>query len=135
MCIRDRAKADQALQVQIDALKKFEEATGKKFDSLQGQLDAMKKELANLGSKEEIENLLKKANEEMQKEVSDQLNTLLGCLLYTSRHSYQFFRILSQPFSRHGHSGDKPTLEHRRGILPPFPVGSLFSDADGGTTG
>lgn len=78
--VEARAKADQALQVQIDALKKFEEATGKKFDSLQGQLDAMKKELANLGSKEEIENLLKKANEEMQKEVSDQLNTLLGVL-------------------------------------------------------
>lgn len=65
--VEARAKADQALQVQIDALKKFEEATGKKFDSLQGQLDAMKKELANLGSKEEIENLLKKANEEMQR--------------------------------------------------------------------
>ena len=78
--VEARAKADQALQVQIDALKKFEEATGKEFDSLQGQLDAMKKELANLGSKEEIENLLKKANEEMQKEVSDQLNTLLGVL-------------------------------------------------------
>lgn len=73
-------KADEALQIQINALKKFEEATGSNFRALQDQLDSMKESLANLGSKDEIEALLKTANEKMQEEVSDQLNTLLGVL-------------------------------------------------------
>lgn len=78
--IAAREKADEALQIQINALRKFEEATGQNFKELQDELDDMRKSLANLGSKEEIENLLKTANEKMQEEVSDQLNTLLGVL-------------------------------------------------------
>lgn len=78
--IKAREKADNALATQIEALKKFEEATGTKFEGVAADLKEIRAELANLGSKEEIEKLLKEANEKVQKEVGDQLNTLMGVL-------------------------------------------------------
>lgn len=78
--VDEQAKAIKAMQIQLDALAKFEKATGKDLTSIKGDISTMQSQIANMTSAEDVKKLIKDANDKLTQSLGSEISTLKGVI-------------------------------------------------------
>lgn len=76
-----QAKAAEAMQVQLAALEKFEKSAGEDLTTIKADLASVQRQLANLGSTEEVEKMIKEANEKLTEALGGEISTLRSVIV------------------------------------------------------
>lgn len=78
--VDEHEKAISALKIQVAALEKFEEATGKDLSTIKGQISDLESKISSAMTKDDVDKVLKEANESVQKTVNASISTLQGVI-------------------------------------------------------